>query len=72
MVLPLFHFCVVWDNCGQGCKFYLGKLNRRAACIIEGRAVKSDELSIPYLAGLICMPAVTSLNLSLSISVSTD
>ena len=69
----LFHFCVVWVAVARVVNStYLGKLNRRAACIIEGRAVKSDELSILYLAGLICMHAVTSLNLSLSISVSTD
>ena len=49
MVLPLFHYCaVVWDNCGQGSKSYLDKLNRRAACIIEGRAVKSDALSTGF------------------------
>ena len=46
MVLPLFEYsAVVWDSCGQGSKSYLDELNRRAACIIEGRAVKSDELS---------------------------
>ena len=46
MVLPLFDYCaVVWDSCGRGSKSYLDKLNRRAACIIEGSAVKSDELS---------------------------
>ena len=46
MVLPLFDYCaVVWDSCGQGSTSYLDKLNRRAACIIEERAVKSDERS---------------------------
>ena len=46
MVLPLFNYsAVVWESCGQGSKSYLDKLNRRAACIIEGRADKSDELS---------------------------
>ena len=39
MVLPLFDYCAaVWDNSGIGCKGYLDKLNRRAACIIEGRS----------------------------------
>ena len=39
MVLPLFDYCVVvWNGCGQGSKSYLGKLNRHAACIIEGPA----------------------------------
>ena len=46
MVLPLFdYYAVVWVSCGQGSTYYLEKLNRRAACIIEGRAVKSDENS---------------------------
>ena len=57
MVLPLFdNSAVVWDSCGQVGKSYLDKLNRRAACIIEGRAVKSDELSTifgwPHLQAL--------------------
>ena len=46
MVLPFFDYCaVVWDSSGQGSKSYLDKLKRRAVCIIEGSAVKSDELS---------------------------
>ena len=49
MLLPLFDYCaVIRDSCGQGSKSYLDKLNRRAACIIEGRAVKSDELSTVF------------------------
>ena len=45
MVLPLFDYCAaVWDGCGVGYKGYLDKLNRRAACIIEGRSVAADEL----------------------------
>ena len=49
MVLPLFdYYTVVWDSCGQGSKSYLDKLNHRAACIIEDRAVKSDELSTVF------------------------
>ena len=45
MVLPLLDYCAVaWDSCGLGSKSYLDKLNRRAACIIEGRSVGSDEL----------------------------
>ena len=42
MILPLIDYCaVVWDSCVQGSKSYLAKPNRRAACIIEGCAVKS-------------------------------
>ena len=57
MVLPLFDYsAVVWDCCGQGSKSYFDKLNRRAAYIIEGRAVKSDEFSTifdwPHLQAL--------------------
>ena len=45
MVLPLFDYCaVVWDSRGLESKSYLDKLYRRAACIIEGRSVGSDEL----------------------------
>jgi hypothetical protein len=45
MILPLFDYCApVWDSCGVGSKDYLNKLNRRAACIIEGRSVGMDEL----------------------------
>ena len=44
MVLPLFDYCV-WVSCGQGSTSYLDKLNRRAAWIIEGCAVESDERS---------------------------
>ena len=43
IVLPLFDY--LGENCGQGSKPYLDKLNRRAACIIEGHTVKSDALS---------------------------
>ena len=49
MELPLFDYCaVVWDSCGHGRNFYLDKLNRRAACIIEGHAVGFDELFIVF------------------------
>ena len=41
-------------------------------CIIEGCAVKSETNFLPYLAGPICKRAITSLNLSLSISVSVE
>ena len=34
----------VWDSCGAGSKDYLDKLNRRAACIIEGRSIGAEEL----------------------------
>ena len=45
LVLPLFDYCSpVWDSCGVGSKAYLDKLNRRAACIIEGRSVGVEEL----------------------------
>ena len=45
MVLHLFDYCAaVWDSSGLGCKGYLDKLNRRAACIIEGRSIAADEL----------------------------
>ena len=45
IVLPLFDYCSpVWDSCGAGCKDYLDKLNRRAACIIEGRSVGAEKL----------------------------
>ena len=45
IVLPLFDYCSpVWDSCGVGGKDYLDKLNRRAACIIEGRSVGAEEL----------------------------
>ena len=44
MLLPLLHYCaVVWGSCGLGSKSYLDKLNRRDACIIEGRSVGSDR-----------------------------
>ena len=72
MELPLFDYrAVVWDSCVHGRKFYLDKLNRRAACIIEGRAVGSEELSIIF-GWPICKRAVTSSNLSLILNVSTD
>ena len=45
LVLPLFDYCSpVWDSCGIGSKAYLDKLNRRAACIIEGRSIGAVEL----------------------------
>ena len=45
LVLPLFDYCSpIWDSCGIGSKAYLDKLNRRAACIIEGRSVRAVEL----------------------------
>ena len=34
----------VWYSCGTGSKAYLDKLNRRAACIIEGRSIEAEEL----------------------------
>ena len=44
IVLPLFDYCLpVWDSCGVGSKAYLDKLNRQAACIIEGRSIGADE-----------------------------
>ena len=54
MVVPLFDLCtVVWKSCDQGSKSYLDKLNRHAACIIVGCAVKAEKLSPvfgwPYL-----------------------
>ena len=71
MVLPLFDGCAVfWDSCGQGSKSYWNKLNHRAACIIEGHVGNGLMNFLPYLAGPICRRAVTSLNLSFSISVS--
>ncbi len=49
MVLPLFYYCaVVCDSCGQGSKSYLDKLKHRVACIIEDRAVGSDELVVGW------------------------
>ena len=45
IVLPLLDYCSpVWENCGAGSKDYLDKLNRRAACIIEGRSIGAEEL----------------------------
>ena len=45
LALPLFDYCSpVWDSCGVGIKAYLDKLNRRAACIIEGRSIGAEEL----------------------------
>ena len=35
---------LVWDSCGVGSKAYLDKLNRSAACIIEGRGIGAEEL----------------------------
>ena len=43
--MPLFEYCSpVWDICGVGSKAYLDKLNRRAACIIEGGSIGAEEL----------------------------
>ena len=45
IVLPLFNYCSsVWYSCGTGSKAYPDKLNRRAACIIEGRSIEPEEL----------------------------
>ena len=45
LVLPLFDYCSpVWDSCGVGSKAYLDKLNRRVACIIEGRSIGAEDL----------------------------
>ena len=45
LVLPLFdYFSPVWDSCGVGSKAYLDKLNRRAACTIEGQSIGAEEL----------------------------
>ena len=45
LVMPLFDYCSpVWDSCEVGSKAYLDKLNRRAACIIEGRSIGAEEL----------------------------
>ena len=45
LVLSLFDYCSpVRDSCGAGSKAYLDKLNRRAACIIEGRSIGAEEL----------------------------
>ena len=44
LVWLLFDYCSpVWDSCGAGSKAYLDKLNRRAACIIEGRSIGAEE-----------------------------
>ena len=44
-VLPLFDYCSpVWDSCGVGSKACLDKLNRHAACIIEGWSIRAEEL----------------------------
>ena len=45
LVLPLLDYCSpVWDSCGVGSKAYLDKLNRHAACIIEGPSIGAEEL----------------------------
>ena len=45
LILPLFDYCSsVWDSYGAGSKAYLDKLNSRAASIIEGRTVCTEEL----------------------------
>ena len=42
MVRPLFDYCaVVWDSYSQGSGSYSDKLNRRAACINEGRELST-------------------------------
>ena len=42
--IALFDNCSpVWDSCVVGSKAYLDKLNRHAACIIEGRSIGADE-----------------------------
>ena len=44
MILSLFDYCAaLWDGCGVGCKTYLDKLNRRAACAVC-RSVEVEEL----------------------------
>ena len=45
LVLPFFDYCSrVWDSFGVRSKAYLDKLNRRAACIIEGQSIGTEEL----------------------------
>ena len=45
IVLPLFDYrSPVWESCGVRSKAYLDKLNRPAACIIEGRTIGAEEL----------------------------
>ena len=45
LVLLLFDYCSpVWGSCGVRSKAYLDKLNRHAACIIEGRSIGAEEL----------------------------
>ena len=50
VLYPLSQFCLfdycspVWDSCGFGSKAYLDKLNKHAACIIEGRGIRAEEL----------------------------
>ena len=52
LVLLLFDYCSpVWDSCGAGSKAYLDKLNRRAACIIEGRSIGAVKSLNQHLAG---------------------
>ena len=69
MVVHLFdYWMIVKHSCVQGSKFYLDKHNWLAACVIESRAVKFDELSRPY----ICEHAVISFNLSLFIKASME
>ena len=47
LAMPLFDYCSpVWDSCVVGSKAYLDKLNRLAACIIEGRSIGAEELKI--------------------------
>ena len=56
VLYPLSQFCLfnycspVWDSCGVGSKAYLDKLNRSAACIIEGPGIGAEELN-QHLAG---------------------
>lgn len=57
MVVPSFDYCTfIWDSCGQGSKSSLDKLNRHAACIIAGCAVKADKLSTVLLVLSVSMP----------------
>ena len=35
-------------GCGVASKSYIDKLNRRVACIIEGRSIRADELKSTF------------------------
>ena len=44
-LVPPFDYCSpIWDSCEVGSKAYLYKLNRSAACTIEGRSIGAEEL----------------------------